>query len=168
MSPNSISTRRASAEHTRRYRRRHRRGIQDIIVPLCDSDLNVLVRKGYLAPEERGRRRAIKQALETFYRTARTLISYLVVPRRTSTVARLAVVKYKIVSYEANCRETNPMSNSSDATRSSAARTRRLRARRRQGTRRVTVDVSHGDVDALMDAQTHWAIRAPSVMFRPP
>jgi hypothetical protein len=34
--------------------------------PLSGSDLDVLVRKGYLAPEERGRHRAIKQALEAF------------------------------------------------------------------------------------------------------
>jgi hypothetical protein len=31
-----------------------------------ESDLDLLVRKGYLAPEERGRRRAMKQALEAF------------------------------------------------------------------------------------------------------
>jgi len=66
MSTKDVPTSTASAEHTRRYRQRHRRGMQRITVPLSDSDLDVLVRKGYLAPEERGRHRAMKQALEAF------------------------------------------------------------------------------------------------------
>jgi hypothetical protein len=42
------------------------------------------------------------------------------------------------------------MSTSSAASRSSASRTKRHRERRRQGTRCVMVDVSHGELDALV------------------
>jgi hypothetical protein len=61
MSKKSVQTIPAPAERTRR--RRQRRGMQRVTVPVSDS---VLVRKGYLAPEERGRHDAIKQALEAF------------------------------------------------------------------------------------------------------
>jgi hypothetical protein len=37
-----------------------------VTVPVSDSDLDVLVRNGYLAQEERARHDAIKQALEAF------------------------------------------------------------------------------------------------------
>lgn len=66
MSPKNISTRRSSAEHKRRSRQRHRGGMQRVPVPLRDSDLDLLVRKGYLALEERGKRRAMKYAVEAF------------------------------------------------------------------------------------------------------
>ena len=42
------------------------------------------------------------------------------------------------------------MSTIPTATRSSASRTKRHRERRRQGTRCVTVDVSQGELDALV------------------
>jgi hypothetical protein len=42
------------------------------------------------------------------------------------------------------------MSTVNDAARSSVARTQRYRARRRQGTRCILVDVSEGDVAALV------------------
>ena len=66
MSAKGTQTRTASAEHKRRYLQRQRSGMQRVKVLLSESDLDVLVRKGYLAPEERGGRRAMKQALEGF------------------------------------------------------------------------------------------------------
>ena len=66
MSAKGTRTSTASAEHKRRYLQRQRSGMQRVKVLLSESDLDVLVRKGYLAPDERGRHRAIKQALEAF------------------------------------------------------------------------------------------------------
>jgi hypothetical protein len=64
MSKKELQTTPALAERARR--RRQRRGMQRVTVPVSDSNLDVLIRKGYLAPEERGRHAAIKQALEAF------------------------------------------------------------------------------------------------------
>jgi hypothetical protein len=66
MSKKGVQTTPASADHMRRERQRHRRGKQRVRVLLSDSDLDVLVRRGYLAPEERGAHGAIKEALEAF------------------------------------------------------------------------------------------------------
>jgi hypothetical protein len=64
MSKKGVQSTPAPAERTRRRRQRH--GMQRVTVPVSDSNLDVLIRKGYLAPEERGRHAAIKQALEAF------------------------------------------------------------------------------------------------------
>ena len=64
MSKKGVQTTPAAAERTRR--RRERRGMRRVTVPVSDSDLDVLVRNGYLAAEERARHDAIKRALEAF------------------------------------------------------------------------------------------------------
>jgi hypothetical protein len=80
------------------------RGTQRVTVPVSDSNLDVPVRKGYLAPEERGRHDAIKQALEAFL--SDSAHAHALSRRTSKNINRSLGWQRSIVnvSYEANCR----------------------------------------------------------------
>jgi hypothetical protein len=68
MSARDMATKRTSSGQGPRFRQSHRRGMHSITVtvPVCDVHIGALVAKGYLAPADRDKTRAIKLAIESF------------------------------------------------------------------------------------------------------
>jgi hypothetical protein len=54
------------AERMRRHRERRRNGLRSVTVELRDSEVNELIKRGYLAPESRADKDAIRTALYWF------------------------------------------------------------------------------------------------------
>ncbi len=56
----------SAAERMRRHRERRRNGLRSLTVELRDSEVNELIKRGYLAPESRADKDAIRTALYWF------------------------------------------------------------------------------------------------------
>jgi hypothetical protein len=60
------ASRTRGAERMRRYRERRRRGLRCVLIQIRRSEQDALVKKGLLAPEQRGDRSATAKALHKF------------------------------------------------------------------------------------------------------
>jgi hypothetical protein len=61
-----LRERSAAAERTRQYRDRQRKGLRCVRIQLDATEIDVLVRKGYLEAKDRDNGKAVQRAAESF------------------------------------------------------------------------------------------------------
>jgi hypothetical protein len=66
MNPEVVAIRSAGAVRMARHRNRRQKGLRCVTIELRETEIDVLIRRGWLAPDSRGDLGAIKRALYGF------------------------------------------------------------------------------------------------------